>query len=325
MSSKRSTSSAPRITRRGLLSAGAGLMAATALPEAGGSVAAAARPTQRSLALLPEERIGIQLYTVRDQIQNHGFAHVFKNLSQMGFREVEFAGYTQGTGPISMKQLRGLLDDFGLRAIGCHSGASVSTIDKALDDAAQLGMPYIGIADAPNAVPLAPKSTWQKSADDMNAMGAKAKARGMQFYWHNHSSEFTICGDSPTERAYDILLAETDPKLVAMEMDIYWAFVGQFEYGQAPLPTFNPVDYVVKNPTRYPLFHVKDGKRNQLNPEGYDIVDVGQGHIDFETFFHTIGHKRSHHYINENDNAGSHPRGSLTSARCSYGYMHAMV
>ena len=313
------------ISRRSLLWGGAGVVAAGAVSTAD---AAGRKPNDgcatTTPTLLPQERIGIQLYTVRDQIQSLGFARTFEKLATMGFREVEFAGYTQGTGSITTKQLRRLLDANGLRAIGCHSDATTTTIGKACDDAATLGMPYVGIADAPNAQPLAPVSTWQQSAHDMNTMGAVARKHGLGFYWHNHDTEFTICSDSPTTRAYDVLLKETDPKLVFMEMDIYWAYVGQFQYGRSPLPTFDPVAYVLKHPERYPLFHVKDGRRNQQSYNGYDIVDVGQGDIDFETFFHRIGGKSRHHYLNENDDAGSHPGGSFKSARCSYAYMRTM-
>jgi sugar phosphate isomerase/epimerase len=313
------------ISRRSLLWGGAGVVAAGAVATA---EAATRKPndgcTTTEATLLPQERIGIQLYTVRDQIQSLGFAKTFEKLATMGFREVEFAGYTQGTGTISVKQIRKLLDANGLKAIGCHSDATPTTMNKVLDDAQTLGMPYVGIADAPNAQPLAPVSTWQQSADDMNKMGAAAKKRGLRFYWHNHSSEFTICADSPTTRAYDVLLAETDPGLVFMEMDIYWAYVGQFQYGQSPLPAFDPVSYVLKHPNRYPLFHVKDGRRNPQSYNGYDIVDVGQGDIDFERFFKKVGGKTKHHYLNENDEAGNHPGGSLKSARCSYAYMRTM-
>ena len=318
------------LSRRALLAGGAGVVTAAAA----GVAEAATKPKQKPYrgscppeptALLPHQRIGIQLYTVRDQIQSVGFAKTFAKLSEMGFTEVEFAGYTQGTGPISMKQLRRLLDDHGLRGVGCHSGASVDTIEKALDDAQALGLPMIGIADAPTATPLGgTKSQWQQSADDMNRMGQAAHKRGLPFYWHNHSTEFSLCLDDPTTRAYDVLLAETDPKLVFMEMDVYWAYVGQFQYGRAPMPTFDPVAYMLKHAERYPLFHVKDGRLNSQSYNGYDIVDVGQGHIDFEAFFGKLKKRERHHFLNEQDDAGNHPQGSFMSARCSYAVMRSL-
>jgi sugar phosphate isomerase/epimerase len=49
-------------------------------------------------------------------------------------------------------------------------------------------------------------------------------------------------------RGIDILLENTDPQLVKMELDVAWV-----TFGGA-----NPIDIIVKNPERYPLLHMKD-------------------------------------------------------------------
>ena len=104
-------------------------------------------------------------------------------------------------------------------------------------------------------------------------------------------------------------------------MDIFWAYVGQYQYGRAPFPTFEPLDYVTAQPHRFPLFHVKDGKRNQLSQNGYDMVDVGQGHIDYQNFFCTLENLENHHYFMEHDGASSGTKGSLGSAHASFLWM----
>src|SRR5438105_1101881 len=94
------------LTRRGLIGAGAGLTASALL---GGSASRAlgtgARVSGQRTArasgsapppgLLPSDRLGIQLYSVRDQIDSIGFAKVFEVLAKIGYKQVEFAGYTQ--------------------------------------------------------------------------------------------------------------------------------------------------------------------------------------------------------------------------------------
>src|SRR5687767_13065056 len=85
------------LDRRTLLGVAAGAGAAFALGSRG-SVALGAWPQ----LLMPRGRIGIQLYTVRDQVSSIGFAEVFRRLAAMGYKEIEFAGYTQGTGPITI-------------------------------------------------------------------------------------------------------------------------------------------------------------------------------------------------------------------------------
>lgn len=149
----------------------------------------------------------------------------------------------------------------------------------------------------------------------------------MKFYQHNHSEEFSFATDKPKVRLYDVLLAETDPKLVYLEMDIYWAYVGQFRFSKrvdgTPAP-FEPLDYVLKRPNRYPLFHVKDGVSDPSNPFGYQMTDVGDGDIDYQRFISGVtrlkGHRLAHHWQAEHDN----PTESFTFARRSSEHLHSL-
>ena len=312
------------ISRRHFIGAGAGVAAAATL----GPVALASKsraeehddcPPVPPPGLLPPENLGIQLYTVRDRVSSLGFAKIFEILAKQGYKEIEFAGYTQGNvGPITPEEIRSLMDDNGLRGVATHVGINSSNIGQVLDTAETLGLSYVGIASSSTQ---ATTSAWQQTADNYNSFGAAAKERGIKFYFHNHNAEFGFVYDSPTTRIYDILLAETDPELVFFEMDIFWAYVGQYQYGRAPFPTFEPLDYVTAQPHRFPLFHVKDGKRNQLSQNGYDMVDVGQGHIDYQNFFCTLENLENHHYFMEHDGASSGTKGSLGSAHASFLWM----
>jgi len=101
---------------------------------------------------------------------------------------------------------------------------------------------------------------------EVNRAGETSKKLGIQFAYHNHDFEFTpLNGRLP----YHILLAETDPELVKMEMDLYWITKG----GQ------DPVEYFDRHPGRFPLVHVKDMDQNG------EIADVGSGTIDFARIF----------------------------------------
>lgn len=329
-----------RLSRRGLLGAGAGLASAALVVP--GDATASKRHTRRKkkkkpaapTSLLPADRIGLQLYTVRDQVTAIGFGRVFEAVAAMGYKHVEFNGLTQGSTPeITPIQLKRLLDLNGLTGIGnlaiqtnAPLGVSDSAFEQMLDDAQTLGLPQIGISVV---VPQTPTvSGWQAAADSFNHLGSLAAKRGMRFYLHNHFQEWMPCADSPNRRGEDVLLLETDPNLVWFEMDIYWAFVGQWQSGQ--LLKFDPLrDYLIPHRQRYLLLHVKDGKPDQTG--GYtdaldDIVDVGEGKIDYVTFFTTLMHqsrneKQDHWYIVERDNANDHPRGSLAAAHMSYLYL----
>ncbi|MFI6105265.1 sugar phosphate isomerase/epimerase family protein [Streptomyces sp. NPDC051310] len=332
---------AHRLSRRGMLGVAAGATAAallgvTAAPAAATPAAAGSGSPGRGRPVLPPGRLGIQLYSLRDKVSTLGFAAVFEELRRHGYDEVEYAGYTQGSaGPITLAQLKRLTRDHGLRAIGSHVGYYSSdpkaytfaqNLTQVLDDAQALGLRHIGTASGPwRYGPTV--DGWKRCAEEFNHYGAEAKKRGMKFYQHNHAEEFSFATDRPDVRLYDVLLAETDPDLVHLEMDIYWAYVGRFRFGKradgTPAP-FDPLDYVLRQPDRYPLFHVKDGERDDSARDGYRMVDVGDGDIDYQRFISAVtrthGGRRDHHWQAEHDN----PADSFTFARKASAHLHSL-
>jgi sugar phosphate isomerase/epimerase len=317
------------LTRRGFIGAAAGTAAAAAT----GTWAPSAIGRE---ALVPPGRLGIQLFTVRDAVSRldmsvidpltgeplrGGFQGVFEVLAAARIREIEFAGYGQGAnGPITVAQIRALLDQYALKGIGTHIGYTqfLSNIEQVLDDAEVLGLPYVGTADSPGRVHGETTEGYKRAAEDFNAFGAAAAARGMRFYQHNHSGEFAI---DPTTgiRLYDTILAETDPALVFFELDIFWAYVGQSRF-----PGFDPLQLVVDQPHRFPLYHVKDGVMDGGSTFGWTMTDVGDGQIDFRTFFTVAPSKGSHSYLIERDTApggAADPGRSFRTAQRSADYL----
>ncbi|WP_255950646.1 sugar phosphate isomerase/epimerase family protein [Streptomyces odontomachi] len=333
-----------RLSRRGMLGVAAGATAAALVGSAAHASAATASATRESDAepapapahgspALPKGRLGIQLYTLRDKVASVGFATVFSELERYGYSEVEFAGYTQdAVGPISLDELRALAHDHGLTPIGTHVGYAddnnpdaytfAQNLTKVLDDAETLGLPHVGTASNPGRYGQT-VDAWKRAAEEFNTYGAAARARGMKFYQHNHSDEFAFATDQPDVRLYDVLLEETDPDLVHLEMDIYWAYAGQYRFSKRPDGTpapFEPLDYVLKAPQRYPLFHVKDGVHDETATDGYRMVDVGDGDIDYQTFLTVVGRTRrghDHHWQVEHDT----PADSFSTARRSAAYL----
>jgi sugar phosphate isomerase/epimerase len=308
-----------RISRRGFVAAAAGTTAATALgpwaPAAGGH---GRRGGDR---LLPRDRLGIQLFTVRDQVAALGFEAVFAELSGQGYREIEFAGYNAQGRRWTNEELRGLLRRYRLRGIGSHvnyhsnnpAAYSFTTqLEQVLDDAEEIGLRYIGTASSPGQRYGETIDGYRRAAEDFNAFGAAARARGLRFYQHNHSGEFAVENGT---RLYDVILAETDPRLVFFELDIFWAYVGQSRF-----PGFRPHEYPWFQPERFPLFHVKDGIEDGGPSFGWTMTDVGDGEIAFEPFFCGLD-TDDHHYIVERDTAPANPAGSFSTAERSYDYL----
>lgn len=309
----------PDVERRTFMRLAASSVAigAGALAAAPAAAAPLGTPRGHGRRLVAPGHLGIQLYTIRDQVRTLGFRTVFERLARMGYREIEFAGYTQGTGPITPEEIRTLLDDNGLTAVGSHRGIGdfAANLEAELDVAETLGMAHVGTANAPTRERTV--DGYRAAAEQFNGFGEAATARGLKFYQHNHDGEFGFAADRPDVRLYDVFLEHTDPRYVFLEMDVYWAFVGKHRY-----PGFEPVDYVLANRHRYPLFHVKDGRAEPESDAGYSIVEFGVGDIDYRAFLGALAGGGRHHPIWEQDNAAQvaeppHPVDSLGNAERS--------
>ncbi|MGH2710495.1 MAG: sugar phosphate isomerase/epimerase family protein [Actinomycetota bacterium] len=319
------------MSRRRFLGAGSGAVAAAVLAPATAMAKGKKKdkpcpPTPGLPAgLLPPDRIGVQLFTVDDQVGSIGFAKVFDRLEAIGYQEIEFAGFSQGNGPITTAEIRKLMDERGLRGVGAHTSINEDNAQQVLDDAEILGLPNVGIAFE---IPHYGVSVdgWKRLADDYNRVGALTAERGIRWYLHIHGPGYAPTPDSPTTRGLDVLLDETDPSLVFFEMDIFWAYFGQTYFGSSQALPFEPLDYVLAQPERFPLFHIKDGRKNAAGGlHNAEMTDVGQGSIDFQAFLSALD-RGAHRYIMERDNADSHPKGSLASTHRSYLFMrHGLV
>lgn len=250
---------------------------------------------------VPNNRIGIQLYSLRRLLpegDRGAVRRMFNWLGRAGYTEVEMAGYYG----FNARQVRNWLDDAGLRAVSGHDALNVdlpngqweTAYAKALEDAKTLGQKFTGFAWHPG--PHTPER-YRYLAERFNRAGAMAKAAGLQFFYHNHDFEFSNKQEDGTP-LYDILLNETNPEFVKFELDLYWIIVG----GE------NPLEYLGRDPARYPLYHVKD-KTWKDRPNEQDWEDVGPGSIDFPDIFAAgQGRRVDKHFIVEHDNPPlSHP------------------
>jgi sugar phosphate isomerase/epimerase len=226
--------------------------------------------------------------------------------------------------------IKAKFDELGMRAVSQHAAMDQASIDTAV----ALGMSYTGIGGIPTSGGTS--DSWKATAESFNTFGAAAAAKGLKFAPHMHTELFTPLLDAPGKYPLDVMLENTDPDLVFFEMDIYWAYTAAWENGAGQ--AFDPVDWVVANPKRFPLFHVKDGhyttrqagatlvynQDNAPQPFQEGMTDIHQGNIDFRSMFGRlakVSDLRDHYFIWERDTANKHPHGSLSSARASYAAM----
>ncbi len=261
--------------------------------------ASAALLPQIDVLAAPAKRVGLQLYTLREEMGKDPDG-TLKRVAEIGYKEVESFGYAAGKffGK-TPKEYAARLKDLGLTTPSGHymtgnvmmkgEGTLTNNWKRAVDDAAAIGQRYMVCAY------LFPEERtklddYKQFVDLFNKSAEVCRAAGVQFVYHNHDFEFQpLDGQVP----YDLLLSGTDPKLVQLELDLYWATFAK----QDPVALFK------KHPGRFPLWHVKDMAKT---PER-EFAEVGTGSINFQRIFDAQKTAGLQHYFVEQDVAKRPP------------------
>ncbi|MBC3941497.1 MULTISPECIES: sugar phosphate isomerase/epimerase family protein [Sphingomonas] len=245
-----------------------------------GAVAALAFVPTASAAQL--KAIGLQLYTIREIFAKDPVGTLGK-VAQIGYREVEFGG--GGYDGMDHAMLRRTMDKLGLTAPSVHIGydALLKQFDQSVTMAKTLGattvvLPYM-TAEHRN------EAGWNAALPNFNRFATELKKAGLGFAYHNHDFEFTTKPGGVS--LYDRLLKETDPALVKVELDLYWAL-----HAGENLSTL-----IERLAPRLYAYHVKD-----MRPDR-SMTAVGQGTIDFGALFKLKGSAGVRHFYVENDEA----------------------
>jgi len=279
--------------------------------------------------------IGLQLYTLGDLMINDTKGTLQK-LASIGFKEVESAGSMKGNYyGYSPKEFSAMVKDAGMHWRSAHVlGAPFNPVQimrtaKTAEDSARIQKAMERFKDRPKMANL--KENYQQLADEaaeggisylvcssipvenfdeiktavdvFSKSGDACKKAGVQFAYHNHTSEFD---EVEGHRPFDYILSNTDKDLVKMELDLAWAT----KANQDPVALFK------MHPGRFPLWHVKDLDRTTKGP-----AEVGSGTIDFKRIFDNGKESGMKYFFVEQDGAPQ-PIQNVTN---SYNYLKKIV
>lgn len=240
------------------------------------AIAAAAVFNKSALAAgLKPDKVGVQLYSVRDDMAKDPLPSL-KKLAGMGYKNVEHANYVNRKFyGYPAREFRKVLDDLGLKMPSGHTVMGIDHWDKAkkdftdswkltVEDAATLGQSYV----------ISPwmDESYRKTYDDLmrcldifNKSGELCSKAGMKFGYHNHDFEFSQKLNN--EKVFDIIMRTIDPKLVALQLDI-----GNLYNGGAVA-----ADVLKQYPNRFETIHVKDEIPATSGNEKYESTILGEG------------------------------------------------
>jgi sugar phosphate isomerase/epimerase len=279
--------------------------------------------------------IGLQLYTLGN-LMTTDTAGTLKQVAAIGYTQVESAGSQKGNWyGFKPKEFSAMVKDAGMTWRSAHVSGAPITIEqimkmaKTAEDSARIQKMAAGFKDRPKQITL--KDNYQQLADEaaegglnylvcsfipvgtldeiktavdvFNKSGEACKKVGVQFAYHNHTTEFdSVDGQRP----FDYILNNTDKDMVKMELDLAWAS----KANQDPLELFK------MHPGRFPLWHVKDLDKVKKEP-----AEVGSGTIDFKRIFDNDKESGMKYFFVEQDGAPQ-PIQNITN---SFNYLNKLL
>ncbi len=222
----------------------------------------------------PKFKMGYQLYSIRDEMAKDPVS-TLTALKAMGYEDFETYGYDTDQDTFygfKSKDFNKILEDLEVTVTSGHYGfapfldPSDKTLERFVDqcivgakavNSNYITWPWI----APEQRTL---ENFKRMPDMLNKIGEQVVASGLGFAYHNHGFEFE---DHDGQMGIDIIINETDPELVKLQMDMYWVM-------HAAKTT--PKKLINDQPGRYVMWHIKD-----MDKVSRDYSELGNGSIDY--------------------------------------------
>lgn len=269
-----------------------------------GAAAAAALPLHAAKLSV----IGCQLYTLRNVLPKSPL-ETLKALESLGYREVEAVGGGLDKIWEALKQTK-------LKPVSVHLDTAlfqdkIAALPAALDDMKAKGFRYVVCPYVPPG-PQRSVESMKKLGESLNKAGGMARRSGMMLCYHNHAFEFAPQGKTTI---LENLMAETDKKLVGLELDVMWAQV-------AGVP---PAELLAKYAGRVPLVHLKNvaavEQRYDERVPREAFREVGNGTIDIAAVLRAARKSGVKHFFVEQDQTPGDP---LASLKQSFEYLKGL-
>lgn len=231
-------------------------------------------------------QLAAQLYTVREHAGTpKAIARTLKRVRKIGYQSVQLSGL----GPIDPCELKSMLDDAGLQAIGHHT-----SMDQLRNDLVGLiDMLHCWNCDYTAVAYLADSerktaAAWKARAKEMSRFGAELVKEGITLQYHNHSFEFMRYSNGTC--GLELLYEHSDPKCLQAEIDTYWVAHGLAD----------PVAWCERLKGRLDQVHFKDGCIDEKTGT-HRFCEVGTGNLNWPAIIKACKSSGTRHFIVEQD------------------------
>ncbi len=253
-------------------------------------------------------KMGLQLFTIRDAMAKDPIGSL-KLAKSLGYEDFETYGYDVEKGTyygFKAAEFKNILDDLELTTSSGHYSFSdyleaseddlKRFVDACIVGAKALDKSYITWPW------LAPKyrnlETFQKLPELLNKIGEQVNKANLGFAYHNHDFEFV---DYNGQNGYELIMAKTDPALVKLQLDLYWAVHSS---------KLSPLELIAKQPERFVMWHIKD-----MDKVTRDYSELGNGSIDYAEMLSTIDSSGlQYYYLEQGGNFAKNSIQSITDS-----------
>jgi sugar phosphate isomerase/epimerase len=197
-----------------------------------------------------------------------------------------------------MSAMQAALKRYGLVAPSMHASYERLSGDLGvvLDEARTLEANFV-VCPWVDAGERATADDWKRACRKLSEIGQAARNRGLVLAYHNHDFEFSPFADGTTP--FQLLMSETDPNDVKLELDVYWI-------AKAGL---DPVQCLEQAQPRVRLVHLKDAAADG------SMTELGAGVLEFERIVRTALFAGAQHLFVEHDAPADPLRSIATSLR----------
>lgn len=244
--------------------------------------------------------VGVQLYSVRAEMLADATGTLEK-LAKIGYQELESANSAKGHYyGLSAKEIRKVCSGLGMVLRSGHVNLD-GKFDRTLAEAAESGQDYLICSSLPSKGQTV--DNYKKVAEAFNKAGEKCSKHNIRFGYHNHDYEFE---KADGKVLYDILLDETDPSLVTMQLDLGWVVAT----GNDPQTYFN------KYPNRFELWHLKD-----MDLSKKESTEFGKGQLNIAQMLAGKGKSGMKYFFVEQE---EYTNSALESLQHNYDFLMEM-
>jgi sugar phosphate isomerase/epimerase len=253
-------------------------------------------------------KMGLQLFSINQNMTKDAIG-TLKAVKAMGYEDFEIFGFDGEKGSYYGYQsieFKKILDDLHITTNSGHYGFSAFLsksddelarfVDQCITGAHVLKMKYIVWPwIAPEQRTL---DNFKLMSKKLNLIGEQVTSSGIGFAYHNHGFEFI---DQGGENGFDIILKETDPSLVKLQMDMYWVMNSS---------KHTPKELIKKQPGRYVMWHLKD-----MDKVTRDYTELGNGSIDYATILpDPVESGLKYYYLEQGGNYAHNPMQSVADS-----------